>query len=110
MPLTAAEQTLANMGKVIAERAAERNLVFCGRRDGWDRPLACRFGRRARNDVVTDDCWRHIGSPQRTVASEIRRDAGFDGRDARPTRTPPCLNKPAFCPTLPMPPKKPHVA
>jgi hypothetical protein len=52
---------------------------------GGHRPLACCFGRRARNRSGAWFLSVPASHQQRLSPDEIRRDAGFDGRDARAT-------------------------
>ena len=47
---------------------------------------ACCFGRRARNLAGDTIAIPRTNDLCRTLHNEIRRDAGFDGRDARSTR------------------------
>ena len=53
---------------------------------GWHGPLACCFGRRARNLLQAIDASPFAIRYRPSFRNEIRRDAEFDGRDARSTR------------------------
>jgi len=53
---------------------------------GWNRLPACCFGRRARNLAGRTIAISRANDLCRASHNEIRRDAGFDGRDARATR------------------------